>query len=586
MNSRLDEPQRIHQRLRLDLVQPLKFNLRLHILSQLALFGGVLLILAIAVTIATPQPSTQRYTLGMAGDERIAERFWQREFNGVEHYRWTNGSSYLNLNEFRGIPLVTLSVRLASPKSAPDAPRDLTLWNVGRPRVRVQVGQSWRVYHILAHPAQLPWQASGVWLFSPTERAAPDDNRAVGVIVSDVTIKPLGERSAPVMWQTLFGLAALTLIYCWSLQLLRPLYAALVSLALGLLLIAIWLTRPAAIEPHIASIWRAGLAGALVLAGVWFVQAAVERRKRNEQRERSALRHAQGALLLLLSVFLGLFALLSLQWRMTQDSPLLFYFAYAIDELGTVPYRDLFEQNLPLTYALYLLVGKLSGYSDTGFRLADLLYLAAIAAATWAFMRRFCGRAAWMGAVLFPVLYLGHGAVAGMQREYLMILPLALALLAASSSLPRRRKSLLAGLSFGLSVAIKPQALIAFPPIALFLMLDSAQTSGGPSDSAGGALRERLRSTAPVGALALGGALLPLAISLIYLGAAGGLEAFLDMWRGYLPLFAQLSGTNRLVEGPARTAELVQGRVVLDDPLVGRLAAHENLHWLTCFQNS
>jgi hypothetical protein len=85
-----------------------------------------------------------------------------------------------------------------------------------------------------------------------------------------------------------------------------------------------------------------------------------------------------------LSIFLlGLLALTALfafQWRNYQDAPIFFYASLLVDKFGVIPYRDLFEINMPGTYLACLIIGRLTGYTVLGVRILDYISLAVIIA--------------------------------------------------------------------------------------------------------------------------------------------------------------------------------------------------------------
>ena len=51
----------------------------------------------------------------------------------------------------------------------------------------------------------------------------------------------------------------------------------------------------------------------------------------------------------------------SLGWRIEHDAPLMHYVAFLLDKYDRVPYRDIFDMNMPGTYACHYLIGKLFG---------------------------------------------------------------------------------------------------------------------------------------------------------------------------------------------------------------------------------
>ena len=181
-----------------------------------------------------------------------------------------------------------------------------------------------------------------------------------------------------------------------------------------------------------------------------------------------------------LSILLTIIALLSLKWHMVHDAPIFMYFAYLIDLFNYVPYRDLFDVNLPGTYFIYLLVGRFFGYGDLAFRCFDLLYLSAILILTGLCLKRIGWRVAWCSIVLFGLLYLGYGPIMSLQRDYCIILPVTTAMFIASSfpALNDVLKSFLVGILFGVAATIKPHAPLGFPLVILFQVWDVTQRDG------------------------------------------------------------------------------------------------------------
>src|SRR5262245_44434625 len=118
----------------------------------------------------------------------------------------------------------------------------------------------------------------------------------------------------------------------------------------------------------------------------------------------------------------------SLGWQMMVDAPLLAYAALAVDRFGTVPYRDLFDFNTPGAYLVNIAIGRTFGYTETGFRIADLACLSIILGASAISLRRFGWAPAAAAPLLFGFTYLGYGAIMSLQREYFLLAPLALSL--------------------------------------------------------------------------------------------------------------------------------------------------------------
>lgn len=254
--------------------------------------------------------------------------------------------------------------------------------------------------------------------------------------------------------------------------------------------------------------------------------------------------------LILFAIYLLTVAGMSLQWRMVHDSPILMYLTLMIDEFGYVPYRDLLDVNLPGSYLIYALVGRASEYSDLGFRIADLLYLAAISTLTWLWMRDFGRAVAWAGVLLGGMLYLSYGSTMSFQREFLILLPVMAALLTAARFPDRylARKYLLIGLLFGFAATIKPQAALAMPVLLIF---QAWELRRGQALSA--------KQFVLMGVMTAVGFAIPIVLMFIYLWNAGGLPGFIEMARNWWPLNLNITTELVTMEGVAFTRYLWAG---------------------------
>lgn len=251
-------------------------------------------------------------------------------------------------------------------------------------------------------------------------------------------------------------------------------------------------------------------------------------------------------ILIPLSIFLTAAAGLSLKWRMVHDAPLMMYAAYLMDRFNYVPYRDFFDMNMPGTYLINLLIGRVFGYSDIGFRIADIVYLGAVLTTTWLMLKQLGRQVAWAGAVIFGLVYLGYGPEMSMQREFLLLLPISGAVYVSTSlpGLKQYARSALTGFLFGLVAIVKPHAAISWP----FLVILQARDAG----------RWRRGRLPVILASALGFAV-PVLAALVYLWQAGALSYFMDMAINYWPLYGGLTGTHRTISGFDRVLYLVGG---------------------------
>jgi hypothetical protein len=271
-----------------------------------------------------------------------------------------------------------------------------------------------------------------------------------------------------------------------------------------------------------------------------------------------------------LVVFLGFVTLVfllqtaaSLRWRIEHDSPLLLYMSFLIDRFGYVPYRDFFDMNMLGAFWMNLLVGRLAGYQDLGYRIVDLAMLAVILVCTWLWMRSFNRLAAWASAVLFTFLYTMWGPLVALQREYLLLLPISVGLaIYSATGWKTWMRSLALGLAFGVAATIKPQAAIGLLPFLIFELRES-RSQGKPFGIRN--LRfykpERFTGWLPLGL----GFVIPLAATFLYLWRANALRSFLDIALNYWPLFTQLNGDQVSLSGVERLRYLINGVLTLRD---------------------
>ena len=232
---------------------------------------------------------------------------------------------------------------------------------------------------------------------------------------------------------------------------------------------------------------------------------------------------------------------LSLRWRMDFDTPLLLYLGRLIS-WGEVPYRDFFDVNLPGTYLINYLVVRFLGTGDLAVRIADLGILTAVCGITAAALCRLEKRVAAAAGIVFALLYLSYGTLFTLQRDFLLLLPLATAIycLLVPEKWFRPGWGLGVGLCFGFIAVIKPQACLALPVFGLAGVLSPEPEVEG--------YRSRKNVGVWVSAVVIG-FMLPLMVSWVYLRASGGLQPFLDIVNGYWPLFADLSGDQRVLAG-------------------------------------
>ncbi len=261
------------------------------------------------------------------------------------------------------------------------------------------------------------------------------------------------------------------------------------------------------------------------------------------------------AILLPLSVFLLDLGVLSLKWRMVHDSPLFHYVSFLSQRHNYVIYKDVFETSMPGIFVFHSFITKVFGYSASAFRAVDIVWLAILLAVTWQIMKPLGKRVAWGSVVLFGLSYFQLGPMVSLQRDYIGILPVCLAVLlvtATSGGHPYRYwKSFIAGFLFGLSATIKPHLAIGLPLVLFFLWRETADNSK-PSTA------KRSLSGLYICLAAIMGFAIPLLTCFFWLWRNGALPYFLEMASTYLPLHLGLTYGHRAISGTDRIIYLIR----------------------------
>lgn len=277
-------------------------------------------------------------------------------------------------------------------------------------------------------------------------------------------------------------------------------------------------------------------------------------------------------LLTLLSVLLFAVAITSFRWRMVHDGPIMMYTAFLIDRFGYVPYRDFFDMNMPGTHLLYYLVGQCFGYGDLGFRCADLCVLGVLLILTWRFLARFGWLAAWFGAVMFGLLYLREGPMISLQREFLLLLPIAGAIWIATASarLNHVFRWLTVGALFGIAATIKPHAAMGFPVLLAFQVVEMRRRVANKHHRAQSALHSVLASCA--------GFCIPIVVMILYMWRTRALPEFIEIASKYWPLYGELDAGHRPVSGWTRIGYLAHGYLLFGGYTLWFIPAAAGLH--------
>lgn len=235
---------------------------------------------------------------------------------------------------------------------------------------------------------------------------------------------------------------------------------------------------------------------------------------------------ATAFLLFLLTISCGYAILHSLSWPLTLDPPLMHYIALRILS-GDVPYKDIFDMNLPGTYLLHMLVIKVFGPGDYGWRAFDILWLLLTVLATALFCRPLGRWAALFASLFFVAFHLGGGPFALGQRDF-MICPF---IMFASHFFAKYfeknnpiRYLFCTGIVLGFAMLIKPQVFLLW---IFFLLVYVYKMFARPKWIPGTLML--------AGSLAM----IPLGV-LFWLFSKDALVPFWDLLTGYLPLYSKI----------------------------------------------
>jgi hypothetical protein len=251
-------------------------------------------------------------------------------------------------------------------------------------------------------------------------------------------------------------------------------------------------------------------------------------------------------ILILLAALLLAQAAFSLQWGITHDAAPLLYEAFLMQN-GAIPYKDFFDFQMPGAFIAYHLLGIVSGFGPLRLRLLDLLILAVILGVTFLAMRRFGKTTALAAPILFALNYLEGGPALALQREYLILIFLSLAIFIGMSDSWDVRKRLLLGLLFGLSATIKPHASIGLIP---FLLFDIGSLRQRPGVSLPDLAKQ---SILPIAI----GFLVPVTLIALWLALTNSLLPFTTIALNYWGLYSQINGEMAVTSQAERTAYLL-----------------------------
>lgn len=247
------------------------------------------------------------------------------------------------------------------------------------------------------------------------------------------------------------------------------------------------------------------------------------------------MKRIQILFIILLAIFLITQAIFSLHWPLTHDEAPLFYETFLMQN-GKIPYKDFFDFQMPGSYIIYYFLGTLSNFGALRIRLLDIFILATIIFITYQALKKINKTSALIAGILFGLKYLQGGPSLSLQREYLILIFLSLAIFISLQDSLTNKQRLILGFLFGLASTIKPHSAIGLIPIILF-DLDSAW----------------LKKTFHYAL----GFLTPLIAIILWLASTHALSPFLDIAFNYWGLYSQINGELVIVSGADKLTYLL-----------------------------
>jgi len=252
------------------------------------------------------------------------------------------------------------------------------------------------------------------------------------------------------------------------------------------------------------------------------------------------IEHCKTLFIIVIGILFFLQLYRSLEWPIVRDAGFLHYIGYLINEHDYLPYVDIFDVNMPGTYLFHMAIGEFLGYSSLAFRLVDCTWLMLTLVATWFFMKPFGRLVAFGACFLFGHVYLQGTIHYSLQREFIILLPLLLALLITfridffkSTIWPY----LFQGALLGIVAVIKPHLAIGLPVIIVFnhVQLRKKQNT-----------KWELRPLIKGGIYVIIGFGLALIGPFIWLWQIGALPSFLEISSKFSPIYLQMTGDVRI----------------------------------------
>ena len=230
--------------------------------------------------------------------------------------------------------------------------------------------------------------------------------------------------------------------------------------------------------------------------------------------------------------------ILSLEWRVKGDVVFLHYMAYLINEHDFLPYKDLFELNLPGTYLFHIVIGKLFGYTDFVLRTVNMVWLLILFSITWFIMKPFGKITAYVSCILFGLIYLGFGPYMMLERDALALIPITLTVLLVTNFSKNRSQNLISfliGVLFACAALIKPHFLIGLPVVWIFYCISISL------DKQPNKLAFLTHYCLKKSIIMLLGLFITVTLPFLWLWNIGVLDKFLEILFTYIPLYTQIN---------------------------------------------
>ena len=170
-------------------------------------------------------------------------------------------------------------------------------------------------------------------------------------------------------------------------------------------------------------------------------------------------------------------------------------------------------------------------------------------------MSQFGKRVAWTSVILFGLSYFQHGPVMSLQRDYVGILPISVAIFLVTSQpqLSLSIRAFLVGILFGLSATIKPPLAIGLPLVLFFQWKQTYRTNTDETP-----ITSPLSIALSISFFSFLGFAVPMFGSILWLWRQGSLPYLWEIYSSYIPLYLSLTGEHKTIFGIDRLKYLIE----------------------------